>query len=67
MVEFAKDNKVQLTVSTYMYPPVRRNADMTGKNDRFLPEDAAWYHMQRYRYQKGEDAYWSSWRIFKRE
>ena len=40
-----------------MYPPVRRNADMTGKNDRFLPEDAAWYHMQRYRYQKGEDAY----------
>ena len=30
---------------------------MTGKNDRFLPEDAAWYHMQRYRYQKGEDAY----------
>lgn len=40
-----------------MYPPVRRNADMTGKNDRFLPEDAAWYHMQRYRYQKGEEAY----------
>ena len=57
MVEFARNNKVQLTVSTYMYPPVRRNADMTGKNDRFLPEDAAWYHMQRYRYQKGEEAY----------
>lgn len=57
MVQFAKDEGVPLTVSTYMYPPVRRDADMIGRNHRFLPEDAAWYHMQRYRYQEGEAAY----------
>lgn len=57
MVQFAGDNSVQITVSTYMYPPVRRDATMTGQNDRFTPRDAAWYHMQRYRYQKGEEAY----------
>ena len=57
MIQFAKDKKVAITVSTYMYPPVRRDAEMTGKNDRFQPEEAAYYHLQRYRYQKGEDAY----------
>ena len=57
MVNFAKKHKIQLTVSTYMYPPVRRDAKMTGQNDRFSPEEAAWYHMQRYRYQNGEEAY----------
>lgn len=57
IVEFAREEKVQITVSTYMYPPVRRDENMTGQNDRFKPEEAAWYHMQRYRYQKGESAY----------
>lgn len=57
MVAFAKEKKIPLTVSTYMYPPVRRDAGMTGQNDRFRPEEAAWYHMQRYRYQKGEMEY----------
>lgn len=57
IVQFAKDKKASLTVSTYMYPPVRRDAGMIGQNDRFSPEEAAWYHMQRYRYQKGEEKY----------
>lgn len=57
MVRFAKEKEVFLSVSTYMYPPVRRDENMTGKNDRFEPEEAAYYHMQRYRYQKGEEAY----------
>lgn len=57
MVAFAKEKKIPLTVSTYMYPPVRRDAGMTGQNDRFRPEEAAWYHMQRYCYQKGEMEY----------
>lgn len=57
MIRFARDKEVVFTVSTYMYPPVRRDAKMIGKNDRFRPEEAAYYHLQRYRYQKGENAY----------
>ena len=61
MVAFAKEKKIPLTVSTYMYPPVRRDAGMTGQNDRFRPEEAAWYHMQRYCYQKVcESGEWKS-------
>ena len=39
MVAFAKEKKIPLTVSTYMYPPVRRDAGMTGQNDRFRPDE----------------------------
>ncbi len=40
---FAKENGLVLQVATYMFPPVRRDEGMTGKNDRFSPEEAAYY------------------------
>ena len=43
MVEFSKQNDLILQVATYMFPPVRKDGTMTGKNDRFSPEDAAYY------------------------
>ena len=43
MVAFAKENHLILQIATYMFPPVRKNHAMTGKNDRFSPEDAAYY------------------------
>ena len=43
MAEFAKENNLVLQVATYMFPPVRKDGKMVGKNDRFSPEDAAYY------------------------
>ena len=41
--DFAKQNELALQVATYMFPPARRDSTMTGKNDRFPPEKAAFY------------------------
>lgn len=43
MAAFAKEHGLVLQVATYMFPPVRKNEALTGKNDRFSPEDAAYY------------------------
>ena len=43
MAQYAKDNGLVLQVATYMFPPVRKDAAMTGRNDRFSPEEAAYY------------------------
>ena len=43
IVAYAKKNDLILQVATYMFPPIRKDGAMTGKNDRFSPEDAAYY------------------------
>lgn len=43
MVDIAKQNDLILQVATYMFPPVRKDGALTGKNDRFSPKDAAYY------------------------
>lgn len=43
VVAFAKEGKLPLQVATYMFPPVRKNAEMVGKNQRFTPQEAAKY------------------------
>ena len=43
MVRYANENDLLLQVATYMFPPVRKDSTMTGNNDRFSPEDAAYY------------------------
>lgn len=40
---FAKENNLPLQVAAYMFPPVRRDGTMVGKNNRFTPEEAAYY------------------------
>jgi MoaA/NifB/PqqE/SkfB family radical SAM enzyme len=43
MAAFSKQNNLILQVATYMFPPVRKDGRLTGTNDRFSPEDAAYY------------------------
>ena len=40
---FARENKLIVQATSYMFPPVRRDENMIGTNDRFSPEDAAYY------------------------
>ena len=40
---YAKQRGLVLQVATYMFPPVRKDASLVGQNDRFSPEQAAWY------------------------
>ena len=43
IVDYAKQNDLVLQVATYMFPPIRKDGTMIGKNARFSPEDAAYY------------------------
>ena len=43
MAEFARENGLMMQVATYMFPPVRRDGAAVGQNDRFSPEEAAYY------------------------
>lgn len=39
---FAEEEELVVQATAYMFPPLRRDAEMVGINDRFLPEDAAY-------------------------
>lgn len=41
MFAFAEQEQLILQATCYMFPPLRRDASMVGKNDRFTPEEAA--------------------------
>ena len=43
---FAQENHLPVQATSYMFPPMRRDASMVGKNHRFTPEEAA-YHAAR--------------------
>lgn len=43
MVEYVKAQKLIMQTSTYMFPPLRKDPSMIGCNERFSPEDAAYY------------------------
>jgi len=43
MLKFAEDNRLIIQPTTYMFPPLRKDASMIGRNDRFTPEEAAYY------------------------
>lgn len=57
ITRYAKQRDLYLQVNTYMFPPIRRDASMVGKNDRFTPQEAAYYHMERYRLQSSPEEY----------
>lgn len=40
LVQYAKEQESPLQVATYMFPPIRRDEKLVGKNDRLLPEKA---------------------------
>lgn len=57
IVRYADEKELLLSATTYMFPPVRRDASMVGKNERFTPEEAAYYNLKRFRLQYGEEEY----------
>ncbi len=54
MVYYAKDVGLRLDLATYMFPPIRRNPDAVGTNDRFTPVQCARYRVEGIRLQFGE-------------
>lgn len=43
MVEYAKAEGLTVQIATYMFPPLRRDPNLVGENQRFTPQEAAWY------------------------
>ena len=39
---FAREEQLVIQATSYMFPPVRRDATMIGTNDRFAPEEASY-------------------------
>lgn len=40
---YAREKELPVQASSYMFPPLRRDPTMVGLNDRFTPEEAAYY------------------------
>lgn len=56
-IDYAKARGLIYETATYMFPPIRRDLDMAGKNERFTPKEAAYYRLKSYRLQFGEERY----------
>ncbi len=54
---FAKERKLLLEMSSYMFPPTRRDPESTGKNERFTPQEAAFYTLEQQRLLCDEEEY----------
>ncbi len=57
IVDYAKERNTVLSVSTYMFPPVRRDPTKIGINERFSPEESSGYMMRYLRRNRGEDRF----------
>ncbi len=57
IMAYAKEQRLTMAATTYMFPPVRRDPTMVGKNERFTPEEAAAYQMRYLRCVRGEKSY----------
>lgn len=57
IVNYAKEQKLILQASSYMFPPLRRNHQMVGNNRRFTPEEAANAALEIVRLQNGEKTF----------
>lgn len=52
---FAKEEKLLVQATSYMFPPLRRDASMVGTNERFTPEEAAYQAARVVMLLNGED------------
>lgn len=57
IVDYAKERNTVLSVSTYMFPPVRRDPAQTGVNARFTPEESSQYMMRYLRRNRGGERF----------
>ena len=56
---FAKKEGLVVQAASYMFPPLRRDKEMIGKNDRFSAEEAAYQQARIACYLNGEDDFLS--------
>ena len=54
---FCRENGLLCQATSYMFPPLRRDDSSVGRNDRFSPEDAAYYSAKIEALLNGEDAF----------
>lgn len=57
IIEFAKREDLVIQATSYMFPPLRRDETKIGQNDRFSPEEAAYYSARIEMLLNGEDAF----------
>lgn len=57
MMLFAKNNDLLIQATSYMFPPLRRDVSKVGQNDRFTPEEAAYWAARIESLLNGEDAF----------
>lgn len=57
IIDYAKERNIVLAVTTYMFPPVRRDPSLVGVNERFTPEESAYYSLRSMLRQQGEERY----------
>ena len=56
MVAYAKELELQLDLATYMFPPIRRDPDAIGVNERFTPQETARSRVRGVALQHGPEA-----------
>lgn len=54
---FAEEQRLIVQATSYMFPPLRRDATQVGRNRRFSPEEAAYYAAKIEALANGEEAY----------
>lgn len=54
---FAREEELVVQATSYMFPPMRRDVSLIGSNDRFTPEEAAYYAARIEALQKGEELF----------
>lgn len=57
IVAYAKSEGLLISATSYMFPPLRRDPNKVGKNDRFRPEEAAYYSAKVEALVNGEEAF----------
>ena len=57
IVTYAKERKLILEVATYMFPPLRKDSASAGRNERFTPQEAAYWQIRRYQLQYENDRF----------
>ena len=55
--EFCGKEELIIQATSYMFPPLRRDASKIGQNDRFTPEEAAYYAAKIESLMNGEEAF----------
>lgn len=57
IIAYAREHGLPLDTTSYMFPPIRRDPAMVGRNARFTPEDAAKHRMRVMRLQSTPERY----------